>query len=75
MPDLILLDLMLPDMTGYELFPKLKTISGFDEIPVFILTGKRAPTDKMKGMLLGTNEYVTKPFNPEKLVGLIKRYM
>lgn len=74
-PDLILLDLMLPDMTGYELFPKLKTISGLDEIPVFILTGKRAPTDKMKGMLLGSNEYVTKPFNPEKLVGLIKRYM
>lgn len=74
-PDLVLLDLMLPDTTGYELFPLLKKNDGFKDIPFFILTGKRAPTDKMKGMLLGTNEYVTKPFNPEKLVSLIKRYL
>lgn len=74
-PDLVLLDLMLPDTTGYELFPVLKKMDGFVDTPFFILTGKRAPTDKMKGMLLGTNEYVTKPFNPEKLVGLIKRYI
>lgn len=74
-PDLVLLDVMLPDMTGYDILPKIKELPAYAKTPVFILTGKRAPSDKMKGMLLGSNEYITKPFNPEKLLALINNYI
>ena len=74
-PHLMLLDIMLPDMTGYEILPQIKDLNHFDGVPVFMLTGKRAPSDKMKGMLLGSNEYITKPFNPEKLMSLINNYI
>lgn len=74
-PDLVLLDVMLPDMTGYDILPKIKEMPAYAKTPVFILTGKKAPSDKMKGMLLGSNEYITKPFNPEKLLALINSYI
>jgi DNA-binding response OmpR family regulator len=74
-PDLVLLDVMLPDMTGYDILPQIKKMKAYADTPIFILTGKRAPSDKMKGMLLGSNEYITKPFNPEKLLSLINNYI
>jgi twitching motility two-component system response regulator PilG len=74
-PDLVLLDVMLPDMTGYTILPQLKQVPHFENLPVIMLTGKRAPSDRMKGMLAGTNEYLTKPFNPEKLLSIIGGYI
>jgi twitching motility two-component system response regulator PilG len=74
-PDLVLLDVMLPDMTGYTVLPQLKQIAHFETLPVIMLTGKRAPSDRMKGMLAGSNEYLTKPFNPEKLLSVIGGYI
>ncbi len=74
-PDLVLLDVMLPDMTGYTILPQLKQVPHFEKLPVIMLTGKRAPSDRMKGMLAGTNEYLTKPFNPEKLLSIIGGYI
>lgn len=74
-PDLILLDVMLPDMTGYNILPQLKKLPHYENLPVIMLTGKRTPTDRMKGMLAGTNEYLTKPFNPEKLLSVINGYI
>jgi len=74
-PDLVLLDVMLPDMTGYDILPQLRQLPHFAELPVIMLTGKSAATDRMKGMLVGTNEYLTKPFNPEKLISVIRNYI
>lgn len=74
-PDLILLDVMLPDTTGYTILPKLKEMPHIKKLPVVMLTGKTAPSDRMKGMLAGSNEYLTKPFDPQKLLSVIKGYL
>lgn len=74
-PDLVLLDVMLPDMTGFEILPRLKEFEHFKDIPVIMVTGKRTSTDRMQGMLAGSNEYITKPFNPQKLLSLISNYL
>ncbi|WP_136806107.1 response regulator [Desulfosediminicola flagellatus] len=74
-PDLVLLDVMLPDMTGYKFLPRLKIIEHFKDIPVIMLTGKRASDDRMQGLLAGSNEYITKPFNPQKLLSVIGNYL
>ncbi|WP_419175142.1 response regulator [Desulfosediminicola sp.] len=74
-PDLILLDVMLPDTTGYNILPQLKEMPHIKDLPVVMLTGKTAPSDRMKGMLAGSNEYLTKPFNPQKLLSVIRGYL
>ncbi len=74
-PDLVLLDVMLPDMTGFNILPRLKIIEHFKDIPVIMLTGKRNSSDRLKGLLAGTNEYITKPFNPQKLLSVIGNYL
>ncbi|MGB3211152.1 MAG: response regulator [Desulforhopalus sp.] len=74
-PDLVLLDVMLPDMTGYEVLTAIRKSSGLSDVPVVMLTGKRAPGDRLKGMLSGSNEYLTKPFNPAKLLSVLGKYL
>jgi len=74
-PALVLLDVMLPDMTGYDVLPKLREMPHYRELPVVMLTGRKGSEDRMRGMMLGTNEYLTKPFNPEKLISVIKNYV
>lgn len=74
-PDLVLLDVMLPDMTGYTVLPQLKQFPHFADLPVIMLTGKNSATDRMKGMIAGSNEYLTKPFDPKKLLTLIGSYI
>ena len=74
-PALVLLDVMLPDMTGYDVLPRLREIPYYKELPVVMLTGRKGSADRMRGMMLGTNEYLTKPFNPEKLISVIKNYI
>ncbi len=72
-PDLVLLDVMLPDMTGYEILPLLR--KDVANVPVVMLTGKKSSTDRLKGMKSGANEYLTKPFDPAKLIGVVDRYL
>lgn len=74
-PDLVLLDVVLPDMTGYNVLPQLKKIAHFSDLPVIMLTGKSEAKDRMQGMLAGTNEYLTKPFDPQKLLSIIGGYL
>jgi two-component system, OmpR family, phosphate regulon response regulator PhoB len=67
-PDLILLDLMLPGFSGYEVLSDLRRRSELNEIPVIVLTARRDEPDRVRGLELGADDYVTKPFSPRELV-------
>jgi DNA-binding response OmpR family regulator len=68
-PDLIVLDLLMPKMDGLEM---LKELRSFSTVPVIILTAKGADTDRIKGLQLGADDYLPKPFNPDELVARIE---
>jgi twitching motility two-component system response regulator PilG len=74
-PDLVLLDVMLPDMTGYEVLSRLRQSAELAEVPVVMLTGKNKPSDRLKGLFHGSNEYLTKPFDPAKLLAVLEKYL
>lgn len=61
-PDLIVLDLMLPKISGFEILAQLKSSKKFDDIPVIILSAKAAETDIVRGLDMGASDYITKPF-------------
>ncbi len=71
-PDLILLDLMLPEMDGYEVCHRLKKDAFTKNIPIIMLTAKDYVRDKVKGLEIGADDYVTKPFNLNELKARIK---
>lgn len=71
-PSLIILDLMLPDSDGFEICKLLKSNEKYAEIPIIILTAKSEETDKVLGLELGADDYVTKPFSPRELVARVK---
>lgn len=68
-PSLVVLDLMLPDQSGFQV---LKTVRGFSQVPVIILTAKDADQDKILGLELGADDYMTKPFSPGELVARVR---
>jgi two-component system KDP operon response regulator KdpE len=68
-PDLIVLDLLMPELDGLEM---LKELRGYSAVPVIILTAKDADTDRIKGLQLGADDYLPKPFNPDELVARIE---
>ncbi len=69
LPDLVLLDIMLPDLDGFEI---LKMIRENNTLPVIMLTAKGEENDRVKGLELGADDYVTKPFSPRELVSRVK---
>lgn len=71
-PDLIILDLMLPDADGLEVCKYLKKELRFSSIPIIMLTAKGDETDRVLGLELGADDYVTKPFSPKELVARVK---
>ena len=71
-PDLIILDLMLPDADGLEICKELKKQAEYSSIPIIMLTAKGDETDKILGLELGADDYVTKPFSPKELVARVK---
>ena len=68
-PDLVVLDLLMPHMDGLETLKKIRTLS---TAPVIILTAKDEDEDKIRGLRLGADDYLTKPFNPDELVARIE---
>jgi DNA-binding response OmpR family regulator len=68
-PDLIVLDLLMPRMNGLEM---LKELRSFSTVPVIILTAKGSDADRIKGLQLGADDYLPKPFNPDELVARIE---
>lgn len=71
-PDLIILDLMLPDADGLDICKYLKKEDKFSSIPIIMLTAKVDETDRILGLELGADDYVTKPFSPRELVARVK---
>ncbi len=71
-PDLIILDIMLPVMDGFEVCRALKSDRVTVDIPIIILSAKSQETDKVLGLELGADDYVTKPFSPRELVARIR---
>jgi two-component system phosphate regulon response regulator PhoB len=67
-PDLVVLDLMLPEWSGYDILQEMKRKPDMAEVPVVVLTARREEADRIKGLELGADDYVTKPFSPQELV-------
>lgn len=71
-PDLILLDVMMPKMDGYQVCRLLKFDEKFKEIPIILLTARNQPRDQQLGEQVGVNHYMSKPFENEELLQKIK---
>ena len=67
-PDLLILDLMLPGFSGYEVLQEMRRRPATSDVPVVVLTARRDEADRVKGLELGADDYVTKPFSPRELV-------
>ncbi|MEG0807400.1 MAG: hybrid sensor histidine kinase/response regulator [Alistipes sp.] len=74
-PDLILLDIMMPDMDGYEVLERLKSDQSVRSIPVIFLTALHNPEDIVKGFKLGASDYISKPFNHEELITRVAHHI
>ncbi|MCD6358986.1 MAG: response regulator transcription factor, partial [Dehalococcoidia bacterium] len=68
-PDLVILDLMLPEISGWDV---CRTLRGESNVPVIMLTARDEDTDKIVGLEIGADDYVTKPFNPKELVSRVR---
>jgi PleD family two-component response regulator len=74
-PDLILLDIMMPVMDGFEVCRRLKENELFRDIPVIFITALDQPEDESKGLVLGAADYVTKPFNPDLVLLRVRNHL
>ena len=71
-PDLVILDLMLPDADGFEICKYMKKQDKLSSVPIIMLTAKSEETDKVLGLELGADDYITKPFSIKELVARVK---
>ena len=72
LPDLVLLDWMLPGMSGIEFAKMLRQVPRTKNIPIIMLTARTEESDKVSGLEVGADDYITKPFSPRELVARIK---
>jgi len=75
LPDLVILDLMLPGMDGLEVCKRLKNNVKTEGLPIIVLTAKGEETDVVTGLELGADDYVTKPFSPKVLIARVRRIL
>ena len=71
-PDMIILDIRLPDIDGYEVARRLRSDRKTNTIPIIFLTEKRDRADRLHGLELGADDYITKPFSPKELVARVR---
>jgi DNA-binding response OmpR family regulator len=75
-PDLVLLDLMMPDMDGWEIYQRMKADEELRNIPVIIVTAKAQSIDKVLGLHIAkVDDYITKPFGPQELIDSVNRVL
>ena len=72
LPDLILLDWMLPGISGAEWARRLKKEAQYQEVPIILLTARGEEEDKVRGLEIGADDYMTKPFSPKELIARIR---
>lgn len=73
-PNLILLDVVMPQRNGFQICRDLKSQPPYSKIPVILVTSKSAPSDRYWGEQQGANGYVAKPFTPDELIDTVKRF-
>jgi len=71
-PDLMFLDVMMPKMNGFEVCQLIKKDPKYKDIYIILLTARGQESDKDKGLALGADDYITKPFSPSKLIQKVK---
>jgi two-component system alkaline phosphatase synthesis response regulator PhoP len=71
-PDLVILDIMMPKMDGYEVFKKIRETPGFEKLPIIFLTAKAGEANEILGLEIGADDYIQKPISPQKLVARVK---
>ena len=75
-PDLVLLDLMMPDMDGWEVYQQMKADADMQKIPVIVVTAKAQSIDKVLGLHIAkVDDYVTKPFGPQELLQSVEKVL
>jgi two-component system response regulator VicR len=75
-PDLVLLDLMMPDMDGWDVYQQMKADDNLKDIPVIIVTAKAQSIDKVLGLHIAkVDDYVTKPFGPQELLQSVEKVL
>lgn len=75
-PDLILLDLMMPDVDGWEVYRQLKANKRIGHIPVIVVTAKAQGIDRVLGLhIAGVDDYITKPFGPKELINSVEHVL
>jgi len=74
-PDLIILDVMMPRINGYKISRLLKFDKKYKDIPILMVTARSQEEDKLIGEETGADEYITKPFDLDEVVTIIKRYL
>lgn len=76
MPDLILLDLMMPDLDGWEVYRQMKAEEALKDIPVIVVTAKAHNIDKVLGLhIVKVDDYITKPFGPQELLDSVEKVL
>ena len=71
-PDLVILDIMMPEMDGFEVYNKIREKEEYNDIPIIFLTAKSGETDEIKGLDVGASDYIQKPISPKKLLARVK---
>jgi len=75
-PDLVLLDLMMPDMDGWEVYQRMKSDEELRDIPVIVVTAKAQSIDKVLGLHIAkVDDYITKPFGPQELLESVEKIL
>lgn len=74
-PDVIVLDVIMPDMSGFEVLRRIRKDNTTRQLPVVMLTTKGADHDKAWGLDMGADAYLTKPFDPGHLVDVVRRFL
>ncbi len=75
LPDIIVADIQMPNMDGYEFLENAKASGFFNHIPIIMLSGNESSKERIKSLRLGADDYIVKPFNPEELYLRIKNIL